>query len=594
MDRKQFLFQLFLKTESFVYLVPIPLVLYFGLLCLEFTQEKLLWFGVAALLGGGLGFVVGLVLRRMQLYPLLAELEQESKGREHDLWLKVQLLEYPKKEGWNVVFRWLVGVGVAWIVLRSFTNLTSIELTAIPYVVLIALPISYSSFYYITESCTTELLRASRLGNLMDSSLFKDRISLERKIFFNLISVTILSSGGIGFLFYFVNTGDLKFNYPLLVLFIFFIAFTLFIYIANKNLSNSIKANHEIISSSLSELAKGKISIRIPIVSKDEYGLMAYDLIQVVIALRRTVESLTKIISEITIYSKQMETNSETLLNLTLKQSKTFENFVSKLDEINKATQVSKNNSQRTNHSMQETKKIQEEIDSNVKNLLNYTSQSEKQASISLQFIDSGRRNIQNNIQIMTQVQNTTSEIQNIVSAIGDVADQVNLLSLNASIESARAGEYGRGFAVVATEISKLAERVLQNSEEIKKISKIVNKNVLEGVESIKSTGQLFEEIHENIINMKERIDSINKTVINQTSSNEQFKKIFQNSIEMSSEILNAAFIQVENVQNLLSEIQILNQESLTLKSNIENFRNIAQNLKERIQTIQTQVNFFS
>ncbi|MCX7999632.1 MAG: methyl-accepting chemotaxis protein [Leptospiraceae bacterium] len=440
----------------------------------------------------------------------------------------------------------------------------------------------------------TDLLSASRLGNLMDPSLFKDKISLEKKIFSNLISVTILSSGSIGFLFYFVNTGTLKFSYPFVVILIFLISFTLFIYISNKNLSNSIKANHEIISSSLSELSKGKISMRIPIVSKDEYGLMAYDLIQVVIALRRTVESLIKIISEITIYSKQMEANSEVLLNLIVKQSKTFENFVNKLDEINKATQVSQNSSQKTNQLMQETKKIQEDIDYNVKNLLNYTSQSEKQASISLQFIDSGKQNMQSNIQIMTQVQHTTLEIQSIVSAIGEVADQVNLLSLNASIESARAGDYGRGFAVVASEISKLAERVLQNSEEIKKISKIVNKNVSEGVESINSTGRLFEEIHEKIMGMKERIESINQAARSQISSNEDFKKIFQNSIEMSSEILKATSIQVENVKNLLNEIQILNQESSTLKNKIEDFQSIAQNLKERIQTIQTQVNFFT
>lgn len=593
-DEKKFLLKLFIRTESFVYLVPIPLVLYFGLLCLEFTFEKLFWFGIASLIGGVSGLIVGISIRYAQLLPLLKELRKTENNKEKDIQLKINFLDYPRKEGWNVVIRWSVGASLAFFLLEYSVNLKLVELIAIPYAVLLALPISYSSFYFITENCITELLKESRLRNLFDPSLFRNKLSLEKKIFLNTLSIIILSSGCIGYLFYFVNAGLLKFSYPIMVISIFVLAFTIFIYIVTQNLSNAIRANHEIISHSLSEIASGKISIRIPLVSKDEYGLMAYDLIQVVISLRKIVESLRKIISELTEYSKKMESNSENLSQSIIKQSKTFQNFIIKLEEINQATQISESNSKKNNQIMQETKQVQENIDQQIKNLLNSTSESERHASISLEFIEQGRKNIQNNIQIMNQIQNTTSEIQNIVSAISDVADQVNLLSLNASIESARAGEYGRGFAVVAMEISKLAERVLVNSEQIKKISKLVNKSVSEGVTSINSAGNLFEEIYGKIINMKEKIDSIAKTVEIQISNNEEFKRIFQNSIEMSSEILKAASIQLENVRVLLSEIQILNKESINLKENIQDFRDIAKNLLKKIETIQAQVSFFS
>ncbi len=594
MFKKKFLKTLFIRTETFVYLVPIPLLLYFGFLCLELKREKIILFLICSLIGGILGLICGLILRYVQLIPLLDELEQESTNKQKDLELKKKLLEYPRKEALNVTLRWIIGGGTAWIILFIFDNLHFVEIIAVPYAIMIAIPISASTFYFITESCITKLLQDSRLANLIDPNLFEKTIKLENKIFITILSITILASGSIGFLFYFVNVGLLHFENPVLVTIIFIIGFIIFLYISNKNLSNSIQVNHKIISESLSQIAQGKISIRIPIVSKDEYALMGNDLIQVVIFLRRTVESLGKIITEITNYSQQMEKNNHTLTNLIKKQSDMLSHFILILEQINQATDVFVNNSEKTNQLMTETKHIQENIDKDIKDLFNYTKENEKQASISLQFIDQGRANVQENIQLMKEIQNTTAEIQNIVNAIGEVADQVNLLSLNASIESARAGEYGRGFAVVASEISKLAEKVLQNSDEIRKISKTVNKNVSKGVNEINVTGNLFEEIYNKIILMKERIDFISTIVENQTSKNQAFKEVFQSSIQMSSEISNLASVQTSKIQDILKNIHLLNEDNMILKNNFQDFHNTFKNLLKKLEDIQIQVKFFS
>ncbi len=119
-------------------------------------------------------------------------------------------------------------------------------------------------------------------------------------------------------------------------------------------------------------------------------------------------------------------------------------------------------------------------------------SRSEKQAKDGLSVVSTTTDTIQKVAEGMAQATTTMAElaqkvnnITNIVQAIREIADQTNLLALNAAIEAARAGEQGRGFAVVADEVRKLAELTTKSTQEISSIVDGVRQTTVAAVDSL-------------------------------------------------------------------------------------------------------------
>ena len=99
-----------------------------------------------------------------------------------------------------------------------------------------------------------------------------------------------------------------------------------------------------------------------------------------------------------------------------------------------------------------------------------------------------------NTVAAMTTLETRTAAVSEILGTIDEIADQTNLLALNAAIEAARAGEHGRGFAVVADEVRKLAERATGATREIADILNAIRKETLLAVQALRSSTTRLEE----------------------------------------------------------------------------------------------------
>ncbi len=112
-------------------------------------------------------------------------------------------------------------------------------------------------------------------------------------------------------------------------------------------------------------------------------------------------------------------------------------------------------------------------------------------------------------VSAMTEIEESSGKIANIIGVIDDIAFQTNLLALNAGVEAARAGEAGKGFAVVAQEVRELAQRSAHAAKEIESLITASNAQVRSGVTLVGSTGQALETIVSQVQEISRHVEAI-------------------------------------------------------------------------------------
>ncbi len=157
---------------------------------------------------------------------------------------------------------------------------------------------------------------------------------------------------------------------------------------------------------------------------------------------------------------------------------------------------------------------------------------------------------VKDSVEKVKGLDNKTNEISTLVEVIQSIANQTNLLALNAAIEAARAGEQGKGFAVVADEVRKLAEQVSHSVGEITDIVVSIQaesqsvvtilengyKEVTEGTGQIQRTGEKFQEITNGIHAMTEKVEQISQNLVKVSLNSQKINASVQEIASVSEE----------------------------------------------------------
>ncbi|MFB7318047.1 methyl-accepting chemotaxis protein [Bacillus safensis] len=226
---------------------------------------------------------------------------------------------------------------------------------------------------------------------------------------------------------------------------------------------------------------------------------------------------------------------------------------------------------------------------------ISVTEKAEEGAALIQQFVkqmSSIKESVNEHHSTMTHVQAQFTGIQDLLGHIHAIADQTNLLALNAAIEAARAGEHGRGFAVVADEVRKLSEESSQLTDQISQLLENVNKDtekssqsmtkverdVAEGVKVSQLSEQSFHEILESIRDISMKAEELSATAEQISASTEEISQtvgVIEEGAKRNSE-------ETEYMSAAVEESLAANEE---MKAAAEDLKSLSQSLKTSISS---------
>lgn len=229
------------------------------------------------------------------------------------------------------------------------------------------------------------------------------------------------------------------------------------------------------------KVAQGDLSETSDINSKDEVGVLASSVNDMVLNLRQTVGEILVSAETVSAASQQISASTEEIASGSMSQASAAQTMNELFGELSHA----------------------------INSVARGAEQASELSDRTMSIAQDGGKVVQVSIDGMTHVNEQmfklvgdSNKIGEIIEVIDDIAEQTNLLALNAAIEAARAGDQGRGFAVVADEVRKLAERSSEATKQITKIIKGMQENtqqsvkaVEEGVLASQKTGEAFDSI---------------------------------------------------------------------------------------------------
>ena len=351
----------------------------------------------------------------------------------------------------------------------------------------------------------------------------------------------------------------------------------------------------------MEEIAKeGDLKHRIDITILDDFGVLTTSINQMIDKLSTMIKGLidstesvsytSKIINASVFNSSNAIDDFSTMLEKINSNSSEQNNLVLEADKsissLAKSVRNIREHLAEQSNSVATISSSVTQMTANIGSVAETAEKARASAEVLTQRSQQGRDSIEKAIATMLDIQKSSAEVQNFVNIIKNLASQTNLLSMNAAIEAAHAGEFGQGFAVVAEEVRNLAESSAKSARNIQQHIEDMIVTIDNGVETINFAGNSFMEISQKVEETANFVEEISAAMEEQKIGAAETQQATITVVDAVHAVNDLAQTQTEDATNVREFMRtVVTASESTLKA-VQDGVIATMHLKESVQEV--------